>query len=180
MTPRLPGALLARKTFQNNRPDGMLCVVGADVVAGDLVRPDGVSGVERYPKLIPADRDWPGPLYVVGATKRAGSNTFFHSYGYVLNADIEGLPEGPCDGVVLYLADGGKLSTRGLRAVGTAGDHPEKGPIAHLEPRCCAGVDPERIGDLEAAVAALLQAASAAPRAAKPKRAKVSKPSKVE
>ena len=64
----------------------------------------------------------------------------------LLNADVAGVDDLPADvpldGVVVYLADGGKLATTGTRPVGSLCGHPDKGPIAHLEPAACAALGP--------------------------------------
>jgi hypothetical protein len=137
---------LPAKTFQNSRPDAFLCVTKAEITAGDLVRPAGVAGIERYPAMVPADADWQGPLYIAREGRRPGTKVFCVRYEQLLNADVAGVDDlptdVPLDGVVVYLADGGKLATTGTRPVGSLCGHPDKGPIAHLEPAACAALGP--------------------------------------
>jgi len=144
----------------------MLAIAGAGISEGDLIRPKGVGDIARYPIMVPADADWAGPLYLAQETRRSGSKLHFTRYGHVLNAEVSGLGPHVLEDTVVFLADGGKLSTEGKRPVGCLAPHPDKGPIAHIEPGGCvvapwfvqSSDDDTRLTDLETTVAELLTA----------------------
>jgi len=90
----------------------------------------------KYTKVALADADWVGPLYVCTEDKRGNTGTFVARHAYVLNIDVPDCK----DGDILYLADGGKFALTGTRPVGSVigCDHPDKGPIAFLDPAASA------------------------------------------
>jgi|3_EtaG_2_1085321.scaffolds.fasta_scaffold190449_1 hypothetical protein len=90
----------------------------------------------KYTKVALADADWAGPLYVCTEDKRGNTGTFVARHAYVLNIDVPGCK----DDDILYLTDGGGFALTGTRPVGSVigCDHPDKGPIAFLDPAACA------------------------------------------
>ena len=81
-----------------------------------------------------ADAAWPGPLYIAQEARRAGARGFVAPYGYIIKASVD-----VGDGAPVYLADGGKISSSGIRPVGVSiGEkHPDKGPIVLIDPGSC-------------------------------------------
>lgn len=129
------------KNFRDSRPDGFQCEALADIKKGMLVRFAGVSDkYYKFPQVVPADADWDGPLYIAQESKRPGSLIFVCRYGYVLNASIIGFTEhgDVVEDTVVYLADGGLLTTEGGRPVGSVASHADKGPIALIDTCACA------------------------------------------